>query len=134
MWKKNLGIECTLENQEWAVFQSTKRKGDFEMAREDGLPISWIPMSLLAIFESDNNFNDPAYSNPEYDALLEKARNTVGEEHYKALYAAQKILVHDFPIIPLYYYNSTWLSSPHVKNWKQSMLGKVDFSEAWIEK
>lgn len=33
MFKVNLGITCTLENQEWAVFQDTRTAGDFELSR-----------------------------------------------------------------------------------------------------
>jgi oligopeptide transport system substrate-binding protein len=33
MWKTNLGIEITLANQEWAVFQETRKQGDYQVAR-----------------------------------------------------------------------------------------------------
>ena len=50
MWKTNLGIECDLENQEWAVFQDTRKEGDYEVARGGWITDFLDPMGLLAIF------------------------------------------------------------------------------------
>ena len=50
MWKTNLGIECTLENQEWAVFQDTRKQGDYEVARGGWLTDFLDPMGLFGYF------------------------------------------------------------------------------------
>ncbi len=134
MWKTNLGIECDLENQEWAVFQDTRKEGDYEIARGGWLTDFLDPMGLLAIFQTTNTYNDPNYNNPEYDMLVSKANGTVGAEHFDALYAAQEILMTELPIIPVYHYTDSYLSSPQVKNWKRSMLGTLDFTSASIER
>jgi len=134
MWKTNLGIECDLENQEWAVFQDTRSQGDYELARGGWITDFLDPMGLLAIFVTGNAYNDPKYSNPEYDALLDKANKTTGKEHYDALYAAQDILMKDLPVITVYHYTDTYLSSPPVKNWTRSQLGALDFSSAYVER
>ncbi len=134
MWKTNLGIECNLENQEWAVFQDTRKQGNYELARGGWLTDFLDPMGLLAIFVSDNSYNDSKYSNFEYDALLNKANTTIGKEHYDALYAAQDIIMNDLPIITVYHYTDAFLSSAPVKNWKRSQLGALDFSGAYIER
>jgi len=132
MWKTNLGIECTLENQEWAVFQDTRTAGDYELARGGWITDFLDPMGLLAIFVTGNSYNDPNYSNPDYDSLMAKANASTGKEHYDALYAAQEILMTELPIIPVYHYTDSYLSSPQVKNWTRSQLGALDFSKASI--
>jgi len=134
MWKTNLGIECTLENQEWAVFQDTRTAGDYELARGGWITDFLDPMGLLAIFVTGNSYNDPNYSNADYDALMAKANSTIGKDHYDALYAAQTILMTDLPMIPVYHYTDSYLSSPQVKNWTRSQLGALDFSKASIER
>ena len=133
MFKTNLGITTTLENQEWAVFQDTRREGDFELARGGWLTDFLDPMGLLAIFKTGNTYNDPSYSNEEYDALMARANETVGAEHFEALYAAQDILMNELPIIPVYHYVDFMLSTPQVKNWTRSQLGDVDFSGASVQ-
>ncbi len=134
MWKTNLGIECDLENQEWAVFQDTRKAGDYEVARGGWLTDFLDPMGLLAIFVDGNDYNDPNYNNPKYNEALAKASSTVGAEHYKALYEAQEVLMNDMPIVPVYHYTDFFLSSPHLKGWDRSMLGQMDFTTAYIER
>ncbi|OQY32477.1 MAG: hypothetical protein B6241_10785 [Spirochaetaceae bacterium 4572_59] len=133
MWKTNLGIECTLENQEWAVFQDTRKQGNYEVARGGWLTDFLDPMGLLAIFVDGNDYNDPNYNNADYNASMAKASSSYGSEHYKALYKAQDILMNDMPIVPVYHYTDYFLSSPKLKGWDRSMLGQIDFSTAYIQ-
>lgn len=132
MLKTNLGITTKLENQEWAVFQDTKKEGDYEVSRGGWLTDFMDPMGLLAIFTTENAYNDPNYNNTEYDALLSTAAKTRGAEHFEALYAAQEILMSELPIIPVYHYSDVMLVSPKLQGWDRSVLGTVDFSTASI--
>ncbi|MDY0257732.1 peptide ABC transporter substrate-binding protein [Gudongella oleilytica] len=132
MYKTNLGINVKLENQEWAVFQDTKKEGDYEVARGGWLTDFMDPMGLLAIFTSQNAYNDPNFNNAEYDELLSKAAKTRGAEHFEALYEAQEILMSELPIIPVYHYTDVILASPKLQGWDRSVLGTLDFSTATI--
>jgi ABC-type oligopeptide transport system substrate-binding subunit len=48
------------------------------------------------------------------------------------LHAAEKILMTDFPILPIYYCTSPVLLSKHIKNFYQSALGIVDWKNAYM--
>ncbi|MBN2221951.1 MAG: peptide ABC transporter substrate-binding protein, partial [Vallitaleaceae bacterium] len=126
----NLGIECKIENQEWAVFQDTRKEGNYDLSRGGWLTDFMDPMGLLSIFTVGNDYNDPKFENAEYDALLATAVATRGKEHFDALYAAQEILMTELPIIPVYHYSDTMLASEKVIGWDRSVLGSVDFSAA----
>ena len=132
MLKTNLGITTKLENQEWAVFQDTRKEGDYEVARGGWLTDFMDPMGLLAIFTTENAYNDPNYSNAEYDALLSTAAKTRGAEHFEALYAAQEILMSELPVLNVYHYSDVMLVSPKLQGWDRSVLGTIDFSTASI--
>ncbi len=132
MYKTNLGLNVKLENQEWAVFQDTRKEGDYEVARGGWLTDFMDPMGLLAIFTSQNAYNDPNFNNAEYDELLSKAAKTRGAEHFEALYEAQEILMSELPIIPVYHYTDVILASPKLQGWDRSVLGTLDFSTATI--
>ena len=130
MLKTNLGLQVNLENQEWAVFQDTRKEGDYEVARGGWLTDFMDPMGLLAIFTTENAYNDPNYSNARYDELLSTAAKTRGAEHFEALYEAQEILMTELPVIPVYYYTDVMLVSPDLVGWDRSVLGTIDFSAA----
>lgn len=130
--KTNLGINTKLENQEWAVFQDTRKQGNYELARGGWLTDYMDPSGLLSIFTSQNAYNDPKFNNAEYDDLLSRSSKTGGKEHFDLLYQAQDILMNELPIIPIYHYSDFMLAKDKVVGWDRSVLGTIDFSGAYI--
>jgi oligopeptide transport system substrate-binding protein len=90
------------------------------------------PMGMLAIFTTDNAYNDPNYSNTEFDELLSSAAKTRGKEHFDALYQAQEILMSELPVINVYHYTDVVMASDKLQGWDRSVLGTLDFSSAYI--
>jgi len=134
-WKTNLGVEMTLQNQEWAVFQDTRQAGNYDIARGGWLTDFMDPAGLLAIFTTGNSYNDPQYSNAAYDTLMTDAQATSDiAVHFEKLYAAQNILMADMPVIPVYYYSDMMLVKSYVTDWGRSVLGSVDFTHAKVNK
>ncbi|MBN2878717.1 MAG: peptide ABC transporter substrate-binding protein [Clostridia bacterium] len=133
MWKTNLGINCTLENQEWAVFQDTRKEGDFEVARGGWLTDFMDPSGMLAIFQDGNAYNDPNYYSEDFETAMAAAgAATDPADHFAALYEAQDIFMNDMPIVPVYHYSDTMLASAKVEGWDRSVLGTIDFTGAKV--
>jgi oligopeptide transport system substrate-binding protein len=129
-----LGVELDLGNQEWAIFQDTRSEGNYSISRGGWLTDFMDPMGLLAIFVTENAYNDPKYSNADFDLLLQEANETTNTAtHFEKLYLAQTILMEDMPIIPVYHYSDFMYVKAYVKDWGRSVLGSVDFSQAYIE-
>ena len=70
MFKKNLGINVTLFNEEWKVFIENRRKGDFDLAREGWYLDFYDASNMLENFITASANNDTGYSNPEVDNLI----------------------------------------------------------------
>ena len=118
MLKTNLGVTCTLENQEWAVFQDTRQEGNYEMARGGWLTDYLDPSGLLAIFQDGNAYNDPNYYSAEFEEHMAAAMSaTDSATHFDELYAAQAVLMEDLPIIPVYHYTDVYLISDALEGW-----------------
>lgn len=132
MLKTNLGLNASLANQEWAVFQDTRKEGDFEIARGGWLTDFMDPMGLLGIFKDGVVYNDPNYNNPAFDELMDKAAATTGKEHFDYLYQAQDVFMNDVPIIPVYHYSDVMLASDKLVGWDRSVLSSMDFTTAEI--
>lgn len=117
MWKKNLGIEVTLENLEWKTYLDKRYSGDFQIAGGRWCGVYNEPSTFLNKLRSDpsNKNNTAFYKNPEYDAILDKAL-TISEldERQKLYQQAEDILDKDSGIIPIYYNAKLRLVKPYV--------------------
>jgi len=120
MWQQNLGVNVELSQVELASYFSDLDRGRYQM-RVDG----WImdypdPEDLLDIlFHSTSRYNQSRYKNPEYDAIVERARTEQNEAARLKLYQdAEQILLRDLPWIPLNFGQSHIVVAPHVKNYK----------------
>jgi len=135
MWKKNLGIDVGLTNQEWKVFLDTRKQGDFQMARHGYFADFYDPGSLFDLWVTGSPNNDAKYSNPEYDRLVEAASKEQDPAKRAQYYHdAEDILMEDMPIIPMHYYSQNYMLQPHIKNMHVSPLGWEFFRSVDIEK
>jgi oligopeptide transport system substrate-binding protein len=115
MWKKTLGIEVTLENQEWKTYLESKKQGDFEAARAGWCGDYNEASTFTTLMESKNTTGGIHYLSDEYDDLIKRSIETTSEKERTELYYAQEaLLAKDMPIAPIYQYVQTRLVNPHV--------------------
>lgn len=130
MWKQNLGINVEIQNQEWAVFQDTRHQGNFEVARAGWIGDYEDPMTFLDLWTSYSGNNDAHWYRTEYDKLIEDSKLASGAERDAKLYAAEKMMMDDMIIMPIYYYTQPVMVKNFVKNWYHSVLGHFWFGHA----
>ena len=115
MWKKTLGLDVTLENQEWKTYLSTKDQGDFEVARAGWCGDYNEASSFLTLMVSSNTTGGQHWGSKEYDALIDKALKSTSEEERTQIYLdAEKLMAKEMPIAPIYQYVRSRLLNPHV--------------------
>ncbi|WP_027308600.1 peptide ABC transporter substrate-binding protein [Caloramator sp. ALD01] len=135
MWKENLGIDVELANQEWKVFQSTRNKKEYLIARHGWIGDYNDPMTFLDMWTSKSGQNDAGYNNPEYDKKVDAAkRESDPVKRIQLLHEAEDILMNDMPVIPLYYYVNVACIKDYVKDVHKSPLGFVYFDRAYVQK
>jgi oligopeptide transport system substrate-binding protein len=133
MWKKNLGITCTLKSEEWGVYMDDRQHLNYSVARAGWIGDYMDPNTFLDMWVTGGGNNDTGWSNKSYDALIAKAKATTDPKaRMAALHAAEKILMTDMPILPIYYYTNPVLLSKGIKNFYQSTLGFVDWKNAYM--
>jgi oligopeptide transport system substrate-binding protein len=133
MWKKNLGITCTLKSEEWGVYLDDRTNLNYSVARAGWIGDYMDPNTFLDMFVTNGGNNGTGWSNKSYDALIAKAKATTDPKARMAtLHAAEKILMTDMPIIPIYYYTNPVLLKKTIKNFYQSTLGFVDWKNAYM--
>ena len=124
MWKKELGIDVQLYNQEWKVYLATREAMDFDILRAGWFGDYNDAYSFLSLGESDNGNNHSGWKHPEYDQLLKQSTITLEPKRREELFQqAEEILIEEMPVIPLYFYVSSKLVDNSVNGWRPNMLG-----------
>ena len=130
-----LGVNTEIKIIEWASFTPTRRNGDYDIARNGWVYDYDDPSNMLNLFESTNGNNDGRYNNPEYDALIASARETVDKaEHYQLLHEAEQLLLNDMGMIPIAYNNDFWLQKPELQGTWHSPYGYWYFMYGSVDK
>ncbi|WP_446714983.1 ABC transporter substrate-binding protein [Citrobacter sp. NCU1] len=135
MWKKNLGVEAKLQNQEWKTMLDTMHTGNFDTVR-----YAWIAdyddaASFLNTYRTGDSENTSKYSNPAYDeALHNAAKAATVAERGKYYQQAEDLLGQDVPAIPVYHYVRTHLVKPWVGGFVSDSLGNYYSKDMYIKK
>ena len=134
LWKRELGLEVRLVNQEWKTVQSTRRTGDFQILRSVWNPDYLDPLSFLNVWTSSSTDNYTGWSSSEYDQLLFRAARTAdAAARDKLLQQAEALLLDDAPFVPLYHYTHVFLIQPSVKGWHPTLLDHHPYKHVYLE-
>lgn len=134
MWRKNLGVNVAIANQEWKVFINARTKGDYQLARHGWTGDYLDPMTFIDMFTADSGNNDPQYRNPAYEELVSRAKESNDQAvRMRLMHEAERLLMDDAVIAPVYYYTNTVLVKPNVKGYMRSVMGVIYFKEAYLE-
>jgi len=124
MWKQKLGVIVTLVNEEFRVFlQNREQKVITQVFRAGWISDYNDPYSFLELFRSGHGRNDYGYSNTTFDALLDE----VGTERVRArrerlMFEAERVLMSDHVIIPVFTYVTKRLVNPRLKGWQNNVM------------
>ena len=103
MWKQALGnVEVKLENQEWKTYTDSRRNGNYQLARASWCGDYNEPSTFLNTLKTGHSSNRAKYSNPAYDALLQRTLAAgVDDGARSKLYTeAEALIDQDTAIIP----------------------------------
>jgi oligopeptide transport system substrate-binding protein len=125
MLRQSLGIETTLVNEEFKVFLQTRNEKKITQMFRGG----WIadyadPNTFAQVLLSDSGLNDSGYDNPAYDKLVKTAALTVDPvKRMDLLEQAERLVLTELPVIPLYDYVKKQMVKPYVTGFAPNILG-----------
>lgn len=115
IWKKNLGANVKLENQEWKTFLDTRHQGNYDVSRAGWCADYNEPTSFLNMVLSDSSNNTVHYKSPAFDKLIADTLKVTDEAQRSELYSkAEQQLDKDSAIVPVYCYVNARLVKPWV--------------------
>ena len=124
MWKDTLGVETTLINEEFQVLLANMRAAEVTQVFRS----SWVgdyrdAHTFLSIFETGNPSNMPRYSSAEFDDLMRRAADQLDPDTRRLLLEeAERALLADHALIPIYFLVSRHLVSRQVRGWGDNVL------------
>lgn len=125
-WRRNLGVTVEVRTLEpeayyYALANEVDNLFDYGWIADYPDPQNFLDV-LLHSTSVDNNVG--GYSNPVFDSLIEDARTERDQARRMALYQeAEKVLVEDAAIIPLYHAPDYVLTKPYVRGFSIGPLG-----------
>jgi oligopeptide transport system substrate-binding protein len=126
MWKEALGVEAQLAAVEFKTLFD-----DIERRNVDVYRFSWVgdyndPYTFLQYFKGAFGINLTHYASAAYDALLaEASRQTEAAKRRALLEQAERLMLADHPMIPLYYYVNKHLVKPALLGWYDNVMNVV---------
>ncbi|HET7034393.1 MAG TPA: peptide ABC transporter substrate-binding protein, partial [Thermomicrobiaceae bacterium] len=120
-WKNNLGLNIKLEPVESTAYndwRASREKSPFNLyignwGSDWADPANWYNQNFT---HASDHYRDH-WNNPDFDALVEKARTNTNEDERVTQYKqASKTFAEESPIIPLYHPLNFWVVQPYVKD------------------
>ncbi|TDL33111.1 peptide ABC transporter substrate-binding protein [Jeotgalibacillus sp. S-D1] len=133
MINQSLDIDIKLSSVEATVFLDEQRGLKHQFSTSSFLHDYADPINALESFTTDSTMNRTGWSNAEYDQLIAQAKEEADEKaRFDLLYEAEKILMDEMPIFPLYFYNQVYLYADDVQNIVRHPVGYVELK--WADK
>jgi oligopeptide transport system substrate-binding protein len=124
MWKQVLGVEAEIRNQEWKVFIDTRnRKLETQVYRQGWIGDYNDAFSFIELLRSNSGNNDTGYSSAEYDQLVTAAQAELDlAARARLLEEAERVLLADMPVLPIYFYVRMRLMQPWVRGFEPNIM------------
>jgi len=123
MWKQELGIEVAIVQREARTHLAALAAGDYDIGFVPAIPDYDDPAAVLDELLSGAAGNYPHWSNPDYDRRIAAAQAIAAPARRLARYQeAERVILADLPLIPLYFNSQNFLVRPAVKGWQADPL------------
>ncbi len=135
MWKQTLGVDTEIIEEEYRIFLYSRRDtSKWEVAR-----LGWTADyndagNFLDTLRSASPNNDARYVRQEFNQLLDRAASTIDQlDRRRLLQDAEKMMLSDYPILPIYFFSSKRLIKPYVIGAKVNPLNRLYSKHLVIE-
>lgn len=134
MWKKALNIHITLANLDWKVFLDRESHLDYQISRGGWIADYLDPTNFLDLFVTGGGNNRTGWSNAQYDKYIHEAALAANQaQRYAIFQKAEKLLMQQVPIVPIYTYTRRRLIAKSVKGWYDNILDRHHYQYIYLD-
>ncbi|EHL18434.1 hypothetical protein HMPREF9630_00159 [Peptoanaerobacter stomatis] len=133
MWNKELGINLNLENTEFKVKIDRETNKEYDISRSGWIGDYLDPMTFMDLWLTGAPNNYVSYSNPEYDKLIKEAQASTDQKlRMDNMKAAERMILEDAAIVPIYFYTHPYVVKPNVKGIYKTAINYPNLTYAEI--
>jgi len=134
MWRRELGISIAIAQREARTHLASLANGDFALAFMTAIPDYDGASDLFTQLTSAHPLNYPHWRSAEFDRLVDSASTSLDPVARNTAYQqAEKLLLTEMPVIPLYFNTQNFLVAPRVKNWRADRLWTRFYRDLSVE-
>lgn len=128
MWRRDLGIQVAIVNQEKKVAFANRRTGNYQLLYGDWVGDYLDATTFLDLWRSDAGNNHTGWVNHDYDAFMDRAATTPDvAARGQLLQKAELLMLEQSPCIPVYFNTHVYLCAPSVKGWLPNPMDHMDY-------
>lgn len=133
-WKENLNIQVEIEAVEPKVFFQKISQKNYQIAIGSWTADFNDAINFLEVFKfKENGTNNTGWENQEYIDLLNQSAQCMNREERKAiLRKAERILMEEMPIVPIYHFALNYLKNGQLTDAYLSPQGQLDLRTAYF--
>jgi peptide/nickel transport system substrate-binding protein len=132
---REIGVQAEVRVWEWSALKEKILAGERQMYLTDWGSAYFDPFDLaVPKLKTKDRGNYSFYSNPEFDACMDKALTSIDEATRKeAYFKAQDILYKDVPWVFGYFRDEVEAASARIHNWQPSMDSRINLHDVSLE-
>ncbi len=123
MWQEVLGIHVEIRSCEWTAYKAAQQNMDYDISSSSWSGDYLDPATFVELWGSSSGNNCTGWGCAACDAALAAARQSAAiETRQQHLAEAERIMLAEQPVIPLYWSDRSYLKSPKVSGWHPLLL------------
>jgi oligopeptide transport system substrate-binding protein len=135
MWRRELGVHATIATLEQKVLFQNQQSLNYTIGVSAWIADYPDPSTFLNQYVTGGGNNWTGWSNREYDRLIHGAETSPDNTRRYALFqSAEKILLDEAPLAPLFNLPQVYLIHGAVHGWGPSLVGFHRFTNVWLER
>ncbi len=129
-WKTKLGLDTDMDSLEFKVLVRRRQDGQYQIARDGWIPFTPDPTGMYTLVRCGSDANDNKYCNRHADDLVHEGELTTDPAKRQALMTqASRLVMEDYPLIPLLQYSVPRLVKPYVGGYDEINVQDVHRSK-----
>lgn len=133
-----IGVNCTIQSEEWSTFIQSRKAGAFTIARDGWVADYNDPINMLDMWTSHSGNNNAQFGKEsdissapdwtEYDKIIEEVNACADTaKRTELLHKAEDILMDTWAVCPIYYYNDAYMMKKNIENVNVTLFGMKYF-------